>query len=93
MLHDEFTKKAPFSKRGNPTAFPRPAVARIPPAHPIAQTHPERIEGSTAAGGTNLGSFPFKRQYAVNATKDARYVPAYCEKKNLVAKESSDGMS
>ena len=77
MLQELFTRNAPLSKRGKPTAFPRHAVAIIPPAHPIAQTDPERMEGSTAAGGTNFGLFPLNMQYIVNAATDARNVPAY----------------
>ena len=68
--------KAPFSKRGNPMAFPRPAVASIPPAHPMAHIEPEIMEGSTAAGGTNFGLFPCNIQYRKNATKDDKNVPA-----------------
>ena len=77
MLQDEFTKKAPFRRRGNPTALPRQAVASIPPPQPTAHTEPERIEGNTAEGGTNLGLFPFNTQYTENAARDARNVPAY----------------
>ena len=57
MLQLELTKKAPFNSNGNPTAFPKPDVANIPPAHPMAQTTPDNMDGNIASDGTSSGVF------------------------------------